>query len=214
MRKVQGDRRLQVFKLLAESVGEPCKSAHAHSHREVLPLDMAGRNMGLVRASRDHCARRACHARRGITARPDRFGIVKFNNLPVVNVRAESPLDCVNVSRQGVGRKLDAIAQPLRKVGHEGHRSLAAALADAIGRDQLGIRVNRYKRPLVADLGAIRKAGNMALLHPAERPDFVALNAAAIEIAHLVIGKSGAAVPDLDHKPHDRIAVRIGHPLR
>ena len=49
---------------------------------------MAGRNMGLVRASRDYCALRACHARRGITARPDRLGIVKFNDLPVVHIYA------------------------------------------------------------------------------------------------------------------------------
>ena len=46
-----------------------------------------------------------------------------------------------------------------------------------------------------------------------KRPDFVALNAAAIEVAHLLIGERSAACPDLDHKPHDRVAVSIGHPL-
>jgi hypothetical protein len=44
-------------------------------------------------------------------------------------------------------------------------------------------------------------------------PNFVALNATAVEIAHLVIGEHGAAGPDLDHKTHDRIAVCIRHPL-
>ena len=64
---------------------------------------MAGRNVGLVRASRDYRALRACHARRGITARPDRLGIVKFNNLPVVRIRAEGPLNCIHIGPQRVG---------------------------------------------------------------------------------------------------------------
>ena len=93
MGKMQGNRRLQVFKLLAESVGQTGKAAHAHSHRQILTLDMAGRDMGLVRVPRDHCTRRACHARRAIPAGSDRFGIVKFNNLPVVHIRTECPLE-------------------------------------------------------------------------------------------------------------------------
>jgi hypothetical protein len=47
--------------------------------------------MGLVRVPRDHCALHACHARRGVTARSDRLGIVKFDNLPVVHICAETP---------------------------------------------------------------------------------------------------------------------------
>jgi len=53
----------------------------------------------------------------------------------------------------------------------------------------------------------------MRLLHAAKRPDFVALDASAIEISHLLIGEHSAAGPDLDHKPHDRISVRIRHPF-
>ena len=49
MGEMQRNRRLQVFKLLAESVGEPGKPAHAHPHGQVLPLDHAGRDMALVR---------------------------------------------------------------------------------------------------------------------------------------------------------------------
>jgi hypothetical protein len=59
---------------------------------------------------------------------------------------------------------------------------------------------NRHKRPLVANSGPVCEARNVRLLHAAERPDFVALNAAAIEIAHLLIGERRAAGPDIDHK--------------
>jgi hypothetical protein len=39
------------------------------------------------------------------------------------------------------------------------------------------------------------------------------LNALAIQVPHLIIGERGAAIPDLDHQPHDGVAVRISHPL-
>ena len=56
MGKVQRNRRLQVFKLLAESVGEAREAPHAHPHGQVLPLNDAGRDMDLLRIPRDHCA--------------------------------------------------------------------------------------------------------------------------------------------------------------
>jgi hypothetical protein len=37
---------------------------------------------------------------------------------------------------------------------------------------------------LVANLSAISKARDVRLLHPAKRPDFVALNALAFEVPH------------------------------
>lgn len=145
--------------------------------------------------------------------RPDRLSIVEFNNLPVVHILAESSPNRVHIAPQRIRRNLHAVAEPLGKIRHEGHGSLTGLLADAVGRDQLGIRINRHKRPLVADLGAVRKARNVRLLHSAERPDFVALDAAAIEVVHGFIMDSGAAGPDLDHKPQDRIAVCVSHPL-
>jgi hypothetical protein len=42
VREMQGDRRLQVFKLLAESVGKAGKAPHTHPHSQVLTLDHAG----------------------------------------------------------------------------------------------------------------------------------------------------------------------------
>jgi hypothetical protein len=42
MGKMQRDRRLQVFKLLAESVCQTGKAPHAHPHIEILTLNDAG----------------------------------------------------------------------------------------------------------------------------------------------------------------------------
>jgi hypothetical protein len=51
--EVQSDGRSVVLDLLARSVGQPREPAHAHSHREVLPLDKAGRNVVGIRVADD-----------------------------------------------------------------------------------------------------------------------------------------------------------------
>jgi hypothetical protein len=104
-------------------------------------------------------------------------------------------------------------SQALGKIGHERYGMLARALADAVGRDQLGLGVDRDEGPLVAKPLPIVAPLKAHLLLADEGPDFIALDAAAIEIAHLVIGERGTAGPDLDHQAHDRIPVSVGHPL-
>jgi hypothetical protein len=42
MGKVQRNHSLQVFKLLAETIGQAGKTPHAHPHIEVLALNNAG----------------------------------------------------------------------------------------------------------------------------------------------------------------------------
>ena len=54
MREMQRDRSLQVLKLLAESVRQFRKPAHAHSHRQILALNQTCRNVLLIRCSGDH----------------------------------------------------------------------------------------------------------------------------------------------------------------
>jgi hypothetical protein len=45
VREVQSASGLQVPQLLAECIGEPRETAHRHSHGEVLPLNVASRNL-------------------------------------------------------------------------------------------------------------------------------------------------------------------------
>ncbi len=53
----------------------------------------------------------------------------------------------------------------------------------------------------------------MSLLHLHIGPDFVALDALAGKVLHLLIVELFAAGTDLNHEAHDRIPVRIGHAL-
>jgi hypothetical protein len=70
---------LQVFQLPTEGIGEASKPAHTHSHRQILTLNVASRNMGLVTIPRDHSALHTCHLCRGTTAGSDRLGIVEYS---------------------------------------------------------------------------------------------------------------------------------------
>src|SRR5438477_5369702 len=98
--KMQGNRCLQVFELLAETVvSRVDRLIDIRLVRICLSIwlvdiwDWSGLPAITVRSA-------PCHARRGITARPDRLGIVKFNNLPVVRIHAESPLNGVHIGAQ------------------------------------------------------------------------------------------------------------------
>jgi hypothetical protein len=65
--------------------------------------------------------------------------------------------------------------------------------------------------PLIADARLVVFLGDLALLLADIRPNFVHLNALAGQITHLFVQKTFAAVPDIDHEAHDRVAVRVGH---
>ena len=47
-RKVQGDSSLQMRQLLAEGVGQARESSHCHPHTEILPFNIASRNVARV----------------------------------------------------------------------------------------------------------------------------------------------------------------------
>src|SRR5258708_1921087 len=60
------------------------------------------------------------------------------------------------------------------------------------------------KGPLIANARARRSLGDMSLLHLHIGPDFVALDALAGKVLHLLVVELFAARPDFDHQPHDR----------
>jgi hypothetical protein len=91
---------------------------------------------------------------------------------------------------------------------------IARALTDAIGRNQLRVGIDRHERPLIAKPLPIIAPLKMRLLLSHEGPDFIALNAPTIEVAHLVISQFRTAGPDFDHEAHNRVAVRVGHAFR
>ena len=37
------------------------------------------------------------------------FCVIKFNHLPVIDIRPEGPLDCINIATQCIARNLDSV---------------------------------------------------------------------------------------------------------
>ena len=54
IREVQRNSGFQVCQLFAESICQPRQSANLHPHREVLPFDVASRNVVRVRGASPH----------------------------------------------------------------------------------------------------------------------------------------------------------------
>jgi hypothetical protein len=133
--------------------------------------------------------------------------------LPVVHVCAESLFNGVDIRVKRIGRKLDTIGEPFRKIGHESDGVRLRALADAKARNELRIGVDRYKGPLIANMRPYVSRRDMGLLLADVSPDFIDLEALARQIAHFIAHEPFAAVPDLDHKAHDGVAMRVEHPF-
>ncbi len=88
-----------------------------------------------------------------------------------------------------------------------------SALADAECRNELRVGIERDKGPHVADARTVVLRSHLALLLLYIRPNLIDLNAAASQVAHLLVHDRGAAISDLHQQPHDRVAVRVGHAL-
>src|SRR5205807_335592 len=103
IREVERDRSFKVFKLLAESVGQPCESAAVHPERVILLLDVAGCDSAHVWHSVDDCAlcfHDFCRAipTGGVFVEIDHA--VGFYELGVVNLRPKAPLNGFWIDRK------------------------------------------------------------------------------------------------------------------
>ncbi len=163
VREMQGDRRLQVFQLLAESVRETSKTAHGHMHRQILTFHKTCRNILLVGVSGHHDLLLANHARGRVATGTNWLCIVKFNRLPVIDICTKCPFNGIHIGPERIRRNLHPVCEALGKITHERYSAVAGTLADQICWNQLGIGVDGNKGPLIANTSAILALGNVGL---------------------------------------------------
>src|SRR6266404_9667229 len=108
----------QVLKLLAESVCQSGEPSHAHSHREILAFDIAGRDMLRIGVARDRM-RLASDAIAGTVASIIGRVAVELNKHRVVNVTTECAFYRLQVGSVAVCCNLYAILQPAREIINE-----------------------------------------------------------------------------------------------
>lgn len=100
-----------VPQLLGEGVGQPGHPADGHPHREVLALHVGGGRAVHVGLASDGDLVDGRDLWRGIAARADRFCLVRFDHLGVVDRAAEGPFHGVDVEREPIGGELHLIPQ-------------------------------------------------------------------------------------------------------
>jgi len=84
--------------------------------------------------------------------------------------------------------KLNAIGKARGQILGEEVRVLGITLADHVARDQLGIGANRGPGPYVTNaVNAFQIGRDVLFLGVAERPDFIALDALARQVAQCAI---------------------------
>lgn len=113
MHEVDRDRVRMVLGLFAEAVAQPGKALHRHTHRQILPLNVARRDMALVRIALT--AERLCalDLRRAIAACGMRNFAIHLDELGVIDVRAKTALNCVEIGAMAVAGDLHTVRKPL-----------------------------------------------------------------------------------------------------
>ncbi len=203
---------LQILDLFGERISQSSKPAHTHSHRQILALCVAGRNVVVVGIAADHCPPRA-HTLRGRIAsvRLLRDIAVKFNQHCVVDLGSESLVNRDQIRLVAVSRQLYSIGKALLQIAEEMIASRRVARADEPTRDEFRIRVKRNPSPSIpAALGSF--FGRAVLfLGINKRPDFITLDTAAFQVAKLLVLIIGASATEIAEKFDDSILGSASH---
>jgi len=180
---------------LAEGIGEPSETAHVHTHRQVLALNMTGGDMPLVGIAGNSRGLHAGDLGRGVAVRGAWAGDVRPVVLlqhGVIHVHAERIIDGIQIDLVAVGGQLDAVGQPRRHILHEVVGVVGCPVANPVADDQLGVGIDGRPRPDVAPLSAFVLRDVLGL-RTDEAPNFIALNPLALEASYVgvMVGRAG-----------------------
>jgi hypothetical protein len=212
--EMQGDSGFQVRQFLAESIRQPRKPAKLHSEGEVLPLHK--RSTDVLRIG-------IPTANLGYNLRDSALGVPLIPVLPVVSVEL-GQLSKVSVSREGFfdslavedigirGQLNSVIRDTTAHVQHEVLSVLTGTLAHQKRRNQFGVCIKSYENPLVSKLCGMVLPNVPSLLRD-ERPNFIALDSTARQLAHPIIHDSFTTLPGHDEQTHDGVAIQSRKPL-
>src|SRR5260221_516738 len=204
-----------VLNLLREGISEPSKTAHVHAHREILSLDVAGRNVQWVGCAENQFLFAAV-ALRGAVALL-RFGIVPkmLDEHRVIDVIRKGVNHGIQVDLVAIAGKLYAGRQTIGKVLDELGCAASITLPYEPGNRQLAIGVQSYPSPHVASYALVRDLLRHVLLLAADEcPDFIDLNALRLDVANSKVLVFGARRTNFFEQPKDCAFRNAGKPCR
>jgi hypothetical protein len=214
-RKMQSNSGFQMREFLAERVRQSRQAAHLHPHGKVLALDERRADMLRVRATDAHVGYDLLDWAWGVPRFGGSLPVIaeQLNQLSEIYIYSKTFKHSLLVKMKAVSRELDAITEALCQFPTEHLSGVHCALADHERGNQFCVRIHSDKNPLVAKfvrIGAFVNA-TVFLLH--KRPDFVCLNALALQVPHPLAHKAVATFPSQQKHRHDRVTIQARHTL-
>jgi hypothetical protein len=210
---VQVDRMNVVLDLLGKRIGQPGEPTHRHTHREVLPLDIAGADVSRIGIADHFDALGAKTLRRAVAFL--RFGVVSENlhQLRVVHVGPEGMGNGVQVHLVAVRGQLHAIRKASLNIPKEIRCIPGVPPSSKPANCQLGIRIKSNKRPNIASIAAILEMLRLYVLGLGshEAPNLIDLDALRGDIAERGILIFGARGPNISEQPENRPLCHARH---
>ncbi len=152
--EVQRDSRFKMRQFFTESIRESGKSAHRHSHRQVLPLHERRRDMLRIRIASSDLGYNPRDAWWGVP----RIGSIElpviaeqFHKLREVRVQTKTHRHSALVMMQTVSSDLSPAFDAVVQVPHKFGGITAQSLPDVERRNEFSFRVNGDKNPLAAN---------------------------------------------------------------
>jgi hypothetical protein len=199
-RHIERDSRFQVVQLLAERIGESRKAAKMHSHAQIGPLDVTGRDSFDLRTATDldwYSVQNLC--RRIPVGAFAVLPSVNFDELGVVHFRSEAIFDGGNVGLESVSGELEATSDSVAQITGKDKGALGIPFANVIGQDHLGFAVQGNPSVGIAPfLGIVR--AKMSVFRVNVGPEFVSLDKSRPNVPNTRIEKTTAFVADRSQK--------------
>jgi len=131
IRKMQGNGGFQIRQLLAERIGKPRQSSHLHSNRQVLPLDVASRNVPRIRIASPHLGYNRDDWAWGVPRSRVMLPIVpvQLGQLGEANIQPKRFRHCRLVEVEAISRDLRAVRVTFAGNQDKGEYSKSHALA-------------------------------------------------------------------------------------
>lgn len=186
--EVQRNIVLQILDLLAESIGQPSETPHAHSHAEILALRVARGNMCGVWITR-HAHRSTAGAHWWTVVVFNASGTaIHFDQHGVVNLTAERICDGRKIRFVTIRGDLDSVYKSALEIVNELISRTRISRANVPASNKLSLRTNRRPRPdapvsILVDL----VFWQIGVLGIAETPNLIALNLGARQIPQVFI---------------------------
>lgn len=214
--EMQGTGSLQIIQFLAVAKSQTRKTLERLPNRQVLPFDVAGRNVPRVRSAISDFYYRLTQGSGRVAASDIVLAVIAkyLYDLREIRLSREDVFDTLAVEVEAVCGQLEAvffrnaIPQHRKKLV----RCLSRPLPNGVCGNQFRVRIHGDENPSIPKLWGILRL-YVTLLFSTETPDLISLDSSAAKSAQLFIHQLRAALTSENEEPEDGIAVHLRNAL-